>query len=162
MKQESKCSVELFEEYPDVSFYTVRFDEDPLSEYEKFLTTFSSVEERKEDLYIIVAWMDRIAKNGALERYFRNESKMKDGVGAVPIETAELRLYCLRITDKILIIGNGGYKPKIQKNYNTIPQLNDSVELLAGLDHILKKRISKGEITIKCKELVGNLFSFEI
>jgi len=162
MKQEGEFSVELFEEYPDVSFYTVRFDGDLLSEYEKFLKTFSSVEERKDDLYIIVAWMDRIAKNGALERYFRNESKMKDGVGAVPIETAELRLYCLRITDKILIIGNGGYKPKTQKDYNSIPQLNDSVELLAGLDCIIKKRISNREITINSKELVGNLFSFEL
>ena len=35
---------------------------------------------------------------------------MSDDVVALPIEKSRLRLYCLRLTDKILILGNGGEK----------------------------------------------------
>ena len=52
---------------------------------------------------MIVAWLDRIGETGALERYFRPEGKYGDGVSAIPIESGKLRLYCLRLSDKILI-----------------------------------------------------------
>lgn len=53
---------------------------------------------------VIVAWIDRIGETGALERYFRPEGKYGDGVSAIPIESGKLRLYCLRLSDKILIL----------------------------------------------------------
>ena len=35
---------------------------------------------------------------------------MKDSVAAIPIEGGKLRLYCLRISEQIVILGNGGVK----------------------------------------------------
>lgn len=58
----------------------------------------------------IVALINKIADMGALERYFRPEGKLKDRVCALPIMQSKLRLYCLRLSDKILVLGNGGVK----------------------------------------------------
>ena len=56
--------------------------------------------------------MDRSnAERGALERYFRPEGNYGDGVGVIPIDVGnKIRLYCLRLSDKILVFGNGGVK----------------------------------------------------
>ena len=43
-------------------------------------------------------------ENGAaLERYFRYEGKMSDNVVALPTFRTSLRLYCLRMSDSVLI-----------------------------------------------------------
>ena len=44
------------------------------------------------------------------ERYFRREGKMNDSIVALPVIKSKLRLYCLRLTDKILVLGNGDVK----------------------------------------------------
>jgi hypothetical protein len=35
---------------------------------------------------------------------------MQDSVAAIPIEGGKLRLYCLRLSEQIVILGNGGAK----------------------------------------------------
>ena len=54
--------------------------------------------------------LDKIAEEGALERFFRPEGKMRDSVVALPVLRSKLRLYCLRLSDRILVLGNGGVK----------------------------------------------------
>ena len=80
---------------------------------------------------------------------------MKDGVCAIPIEVSKLRLYCLRISDKILILGNGDVKN--QKTYNDKASLNDSVAVLASLDFFIKRRQEQYKIEINDKTITGNL-----
>ena len=70
------------------------------------------------DLMRIVGFIDRIADIGALERFIRPEDKMGDNVCALPVVSSKLRLYCLRLSDKILILGNGGVKKTRTYNEN--------------------------------------------
>ena len=84
---------------------------------------------------------------------------MKDGVCAIPIETSKLRLYCLQISDQILILGNGGLKNQIAYNTNTI--LNDCVDVIASIDSLIKSRLKQNKIEICGKTITGNL-SFNI
>lgn len=60
-----------------------------------------------------------------LERYFRREGKYADRVYALPTDSGRLRLYCLRLSDKILILGNGGIKAT--RTYNEDSELNGYV-----------------------------------
>lgn len=71
--------LELFEEAEAVNFYTIRFEGDIDMEFEKFLKAHDK-EEFSEDLNTIIAWIDKIGETGALERHFRPEGKMSDGV----------------------------------------------------------------------------------
>lgn len=157
MKTQQKYSIELYEEADSVNFYTIRFDGEKNTEFDKFISNFIGKKEFEKDLQIITYWIDKIGEKGALERHFRLEGKMRDRVSAIPIEVSKLRLYCLRISDNILILGNGGHKPKNQRAYNTDPHLNKCVEMLAELDaHLKKREIQKG-ITINGKNIIGDL-----
>lgn len=150
----SEISIELFEEHEKVNFYTLRF-QDEETEVDKFLDQFPEGCKYDKDIDIIIKWIDQIGKRGALERHFRPEGKRSDGVWAIPIETASLRLYVIRLSDHILILGNGGVKNT--ETYNEDPFLNDCVELLQEVDGYIKSRIKNGQISLYQKQLFGNL-----
>jgi hypothetical protein len=90
-----------------------------------------------------------------LERYFRPEGKRGDNVCAIPIETTSLRLYVIRLTEHIVILGNGGIKSTA--TYNEDPVLIDCVTLLQEVDGYIKERVKKGQLIIYQKNLFGNL-----
>lgn len=87
-----KYSIELIEEHEAVNFYSIHLGKEELSELERFFEKFPEGCEYDEDIDTIIAWLDRIGENGALERYFRYEGRFGDGVSAIPIETSNLRL----------------------------------------------------------------------
>ena len=91
--------------------------------------------------------------SGFLERRFRPEGKMKDHVCALPVTTNKLRLYCLRLSDCILIVGNGGRKQT--KTYEEDEVLNGYIIELQKLDALLKEGIKNGTITIQGTALEG-------
>lgn len=101
-----RYNVELIEEHEAVNYYSIHLDKEELSELERFFDKFPEGSPYDEDIDTIIEWLDRIGERGALERHFRNEGRYGDGVSAIPIETSNLRLYCIRQSDKILIFGN--------------------------------------------------------
>lgn len=90
---------------------------------------------------------------GIEERRFRPEGKMSDGVTALPVYKSGLRLYCLRLSDSVLIVGNGGVK-NTQK-YEEDKDLNGYVISLQKLDALLKADIRNGVVRIEKTEIVG-------
>lgn len=90
--------------------------------------------------------MTRIARTGALERYFRNEGKMSDSVVAIPVTSSKLRLYCLRLSDKILVLGNGGVKKT--RRYEDDPILNGYVMTLQKFEELLRREVANGNVNI--------------
>ena len=133
------------------SLYTIVFNNDDLSEFAKFIMKFNDNAQLKRDYQIILLALDKIMKQGALERYFRPEGKINDSVCALPIDTGKLRLYCLRISEKILIIGNGGVKDT--KTYNENNELNGYVIDLQKFDLLINKAIDEGTISIEENEI---------
>lgn len=150
----SKLAIELFEEHQNATFYTIRFEKES-SEFDKFLDKFPPGGEFDDDVNIIITWLDKIGLRGALERYFRPEGKIKDDVFAIPIETSRLRLYIIRITDEIVVLGNGGRKKT--KTYNEDAELDLYVSQLQRIDRILKLKIKRGSVRVKRKHLTGEL-----
>ena len=136
-----------------VTMYTIQFTGEELSEYEKFVQRFKDSAELKRDYQIIIYALSKIANNGALERYFRPEGKMNDNVCALPVDSGKLRLYCLRITDKILIIGNGGLKTT--QTYEESEELLGYVIDLQKFDKLIKSEIANGSLTISETDIEG-------
>ena len=136
-----------------VTMYTIQFTGEELSEYEKFVQRFKDSAELKRDYQIIIYALSKIANNGALERYFRPEGKMYDNVCALPVDSGKLRLYCLRITDKILIIGNGGLKTT--QTYEESEELLGYVMDLQKFDKLIKSEIANGSLTISETDIEG-------
>lgn len=147
--------LELIEEHDSVNFYSIHLEHDALSELEKFFEKFPLGSEYDEDIDKIIVWLDKIGELGAKERYFRYEGKYGDGVSAIPIETNNLRLYCIRLSGKILVFGNGGVKntPKLQDDSS----LTEYVKMLIDTSRFIQSRINDGTICLIDKEIVGNL-----
>ena len=150
-----KYSLELIEEHEAVNYYSIHLDEEEQSELERFFEKFPEGCEYDKDIDIIIAWLDRISEKGALERYFRNEGRFGDGVGAIPVETNNLRLYCIRLSNKILIFGNGGVKDSA--TWQESKTLSEYVEMLMDTSRFISSRLSNGTLYLVDKEIIGNL-----
>lgn len=96
-----------------VGLFSIIFEGDSQTEFRKFIEKFKDDAVRNKELNVILTQIGRIQQNGALERYFRYEGKMSDHVMALPVLQSSLRLYCLRMSDSVLIVGNGGIFVKI-------------------------------------------------
>ena len=148
-----KATIEPVDQGVVASLYTISFENDNLSEFAKFMTNFKDNARIQRDYQIILLALQKIMENGALERYFRPEGKYNDGVCALPISSGKLRLYCLRLSDKILIIGNGGIKDT--KTYNENNELNGYVIDLQKFDSLIKEAVKDGSISIEETKIQG-------
>lgn len=78
---------------------------------------------------------------------------MKDNLCALSIDSRKLRLYCLRISDQILILGNGG--EKVTRTYEEDPLLSGYVMDLQKFDELLKQAQKTNKISIENNLIVG-------
>ena len=151
-----KYRIELVEEHDVVNFYSIKLEDEELTELERFFEKFPLGCKYDEEIDTVIAWLDKIGETGAFERYFRPEGKYGDGVGVIPIDLGnKVRLYCLRISDKILIFGNGGIKDS--DKWQNSPTLAPYVELLIDTSRYIAQRVRSGRIIIVDKELIGDL-----
>ncbi|MCM1530748.1 MAG: hypothetical protein NC048_01615 [Bacteroides sp.] len=142
----SEAELKLVKEAKNCTLYTIQFLAADNSEFERFYTKFKDDVELSPDLMRIVDFLGRIADFGALERFFRPEGKMSDNVCALPVVQSKLRLYCLRLSDKILILGNGGVKKT--KTYNEDDELRGYVLTLQKFDRLIKQGQKEGSIVV--------------
>ncbi len=147
------AKLQIVEQSELVSLYSIKFENEDLTEFERFLKKFKDNAELNLDFQRIVYAIHKIMDRGALERYFRSEGKFNDNVCAVPIESGQLRLYCLRISDQILIIGNGGVKTT--RTYQEDPILSGYVLDLQKFERLINTCIKQGKISIEQKEIAG-------
>ena len=124
-----------------------------MTEYEKFVQKFLNDATLNKDFQKVFRAINRIVANGALERYFRPEGRYKDHVAALSIDSKVLRLYCLRISDQILIAGNGG--AKTTRTYEEDVELSGYVMDLQKFDELLAQELTSGKITIEQNVITG-------
>lgn len=151
MKQ--KVTLDVISQSETASLYSISFEMDGTTEFEKFVAEFEMNATYNQDYQRIIAALQAILTRGALERFFRPEGRMKDSVAAIPIEGGKLRLYCLRISEQIVILGNGGVK-NVSK-YEDDPKLYGYVMDLKRFERILKDSMNKGTVRIEETVLTG-------
>lgn len=144
----AKAKLESVMQTEKASLFSICFEGDSYNEFEKFILKYQDDVVLNRDLQIILTAINKMLQSsGFLERYFRPEGKMNDNVCALPIETSKLRLYCLRMSDSVLIAGNGGVKQS--RTYEENEELNGYVLSLQKLDELIKLAVKKGQITIE-------------
>lgn len=77
---------------------------------------------------------------------------MSDSVVALPVLKSKLRLYCLRLTDKILVLGNGDVKNS--RTYEEDDTLQGYVMDLQKFERLLKQEVRLGNVEISEKEII--------
>ena len=142
--------------------FSIRIEGEQQTEVEKFLVLFKDSENHyiQADLESILKAISNISQNGALESYFRPEGSLNDRVVALPIyvvprnkeREGTLRLYGIRVSNDLLIIGGGGIKTT--QTYEEDETLRNHVALLQKIDYALKMLSSQG---VKILDEVYNL-----
>lgn len=146
-------TVELISESERTALYSISFEMDGTTEFEKFVSEFEQNANYNKDYQRIIAALQTILKLGALERFFRPEGRMNDSIAAIPIDGGKLRLYCLRISEQIVILGNGGIKKS--RTYEEDSKLYGYVLDLQKFENLLKEKVAKGYIRIEERVLNG-------
>lgn len=135
--------LELVIESDNVSIYSPKYDGETQTEFEKFMSDNRSLPQPqlKKDFEAIIAVIKKMVDDcGARENLFRLEGK---NIKAIPLCVEQrrrrgvgtLRLYCIRISERILVIGNGGIK-KVMK-YEEDPVLLNIVDKLRSIEHLI-------------------------
>lgn len=132
--------------------FTVRIDGEESTKLQEFIVTFKNNDDPylQNDFEQIIKSLAEIVQHGAKESFFRPEGKMNDRVCAIPLLTSyrqkqngTLRLYCIRISDKLLIAGGGGIKTT--RTYNEDKVLSSHVKTLQMIDHELSHLENEGK-----------------
>lgn len=147
----SEVELVLADNSEKCTLYTIHFLSEDDTELEKFISRFKDNAKYNSDFQSILIFMERILTNGALERYFRREGKMSDSVVALPVLKSKLRLYCLRLSDHILVVGNGGIKNT--RTYEENDELQGYVMTLQKFERLLKKEAELGNVEITETEI---------
>lgn len=103
----------------------------------------------KSEIINIVSSLKTINnKTGAKEQLFIiNEGNLGDGICAL-YDTPEsnLRLYCIKFGSSLLILGNGGHKPKNIRALQEDEKLKEENYLLREISKRITERIKQREI----------------
>ena len=136
----------------EAEIFTIRIDEKENTETNEFILMFkdSVNTDLKDDFSRIFQTLKNISMRGAEENMFRPEGSIKDRVCALPLITTRkprngsrtLRLYCIRISDELLVLGGGG--EKTTQTYQEDPILNEKVRTLQKIDKVLSDLENNG------------------
>lgn len=150
----AKVAIKTLKQTEKYGLFSLVFENEAYSEFEKFIEKFKNEADVARDLNVILSYIEQMINGaGFLERYFRPEGKMRDDVCALPVVSGKLRLYCLRLSDSILIAGGGGRKTT--KTYDEDSNLNGYVISLQKLDELIKVELKKGNIVIEAGMIRG-------
>lgn len=153
-----EITLKSIEQSDNVGLYSICINGNK-SEFEKFMETFKENASVRRDYQIIIYAITKIMSDGALERLFRPEGKYSDNTAALALDSRKLRLYCLRISDEIVILGNGGIKKTA--TYEEDPVLNGYVCDLQAFDYMLKEMQKNGTVTIQ-KSIITNIDNIKL
>lgn len=150
----AKVAIKTLKQTKKNGLFSLVFENEAYSEFEKFIEMFKNEADVAKELNVILSYIEQMINGaGFLERYFRPEGKMRDDVCALPVVSGKLRLYCLRLSDSILIAGGGGRKTT--KTYEEDSNLNGYVISLQKLDELIKVEVKKGNIVIETGMIRG-------
>ncbi len=153
MKRE--VEIVLVEQGDGGTLYSLRFDGEKETELAKFLQSQLLREEKgfNEIVQRLSSMTDRL---GFREQFFEmNEGLLTDSIAA--LKQRRIRLYCLRWSSILVIVGTGGIKTA--QTYQKDIALKNIVPELQELDKLILRRQRSGEIEIDhdTGEMSGNL-----
>ena len=159
-------TIKPYKAFKKVKYYTFFVEDRMQSETEVFFSAYEHEEEFAEDLNILVTWLKEIGENkGAKTHYFRPENAAEALpppariMAELTIGSCDLRLYCVRLSEEIVILAGGGRKTSdaAQDSPDVKPKFQFANKMAKQLLKLLQER----GIEINNKEII-NLEDIEL
>ncbi|RXK85589.1 hypothetical protein [Filimonas effusa] len=124
------------------SFYKADEHAKRVSAFTNFIEQNGSYQDQVINILKMLRSMS--SKTGFSDTFFRlNEGRPGDNICAFNDDPdAYLRVYCIKITEKIFIIGNGG--PKTTRTWNEDEKLSKAVHELMSVSAVLQHKLNTG------------------
>lgn len=153
-------TIQLFKAFHKVNYYTFLVEGRTQSETDSFFSRFEQDTQLANDVNLLVTWMTEIGqRRGASQRYFRfeNDANALPPPARIMAELGDdycrLRLYCIRLSDEVVILANGGLK--IGRTVQDSPDLMTKFRFANKMASQLNELIQSGELIMDGKEIVG-------
>ena len=153
-------TIQLFKTFGSVKYYTFQVEGRKQSETDNFFSTYENRPEVSKDLEKLVAWITEIGSNrGAKSRYFRSENAADalpppaSIMAELTVGHCDLRLYCVRLTDQVVILANGGIK--MSQTVQGSPDLMPAFQFANKMARQLLELIRERSIDIDGKEIMN-------
>jgi hypothetical protein len=142
------------------SVYSIFVDDEQITLFDRFLEeNFVLFKHEISDLVSRIQSINK--KFGARESFFKiDEGIPGDGVCALfDLPNSNLRLYCIRYGNSVIILGGGGQKPKTISAFQQNEKLTEENYLLRTVSKLITGRIKDHEIFFSANgtELLGEL-----
>ena len=141
-----------------VRYYSVLLEGQEECEFARFWKRMEEIRGLDDELNDMYVWLTLIGnKYGARKDFFREERHAQAlppinriaKIGPVP---GALRLYCLRLSDTVVILFNGGIKTK--REALDCPNVGPQLRLADKIATEIISMVTKGEIKLKEKKLI--------
>lgn len=140
--------------------YSIFVDNEQETLFERFLSE-NKISFKSEIINILERIRTINSITGARENYFKlDEGKPGDGICALfDLPDSNLRLYCIRYSNSLIILGGGGEKKKSVKALQEVEKLKTENYILRKISAEIAKRIRQREITFSedGTEITGEL-----
>ena len=141
------------------TIYSLLVDDEEKTLFDKFIE--ENDEQFPEEIDSIFDTIKKIGnKYGNVRNFFKeNEGKLGDLVCALcDSPNSNLRLYCIRLGNAVIILGGGGHKSKSIRALQENLTLKDANYLLRNFSELLHQKMLEGDIYwFGDMELDGNL-----
>lgn len=135
------------------TLYTIRLDGENENEFEKFLQ--DSEVAASPHFQSMLVRIDDIANRLGCQDYLFKEKESQFSDAVVALSRGNLRLYCCRYGNIILVLGSGGIKNT--RTYQESPKLCQSIDMMAYISNRIDQRIKDKEIKIIKNQFKGDL-----
>lgn len=159
--------LELSIETDHVSIYSPKYDGESMNEFDKFLMSNNSHAEPQLKVFFdaIISAIEKIEECGARENLFRPEGgrvkaiPLMVNVGRIDKSIGKIRLYCLRYSDQVLIIGNGGVSlaGRYEDDPNHLAFVNDLRQIDQHIRRIARQADTDFNDTVALKMIIESI-----
>lgn len=135
--------------FDKITYYTVKFENNTHGEFEDFIDRYENNSKVKEEFQYLITLIEQLGeKIGAKKQYFRHEQRadaLPPPARLIKIDyNNNLRLYCMRLCNSIVILFNGGVKSQGVKTAQECPivkpYFDQANKLVQKIDELIKDR----------------------
>jgi len=160
------ATIKTAQSFNKVTYYTVKFENEEYSEFEKFIIGHRNLSEIHNEYNDLMSLIKRLGNEiGALERYFSRKERKAE---ALPPEWNKLRpherklhikyhhnlrLYCMRINDEVVFLFNGGIKTPGRITAQECKVVRQYFRMANKLASCIEEAMKDGEISFHGKRI---------
>ena len=163
------CLIEEFATFEKVRFYTIRFEDETVSETDKFFAAFDDNADMRKELNVLLSFLKQMGDNfGAKADFFRHEgeaeglppkAKIAKKYGLLAFVEYNFRLYCMRLSDNVVVLFNGSLKTTYTNQED--PQLMSIFRMAKTFSRRINENMSDRTFNVIGKELIADALEFQ-